>query len=130
MAYQWQYNDQNIAETTANTLAIRGIKTNQAENYRVKVTNSAGEAISAEAVVGVQAKQQSAIMIHSPKMNGANLEFSFDSTPGNSYQVETSASMAPNTWINVFNGTASATSMQFSVTATDGISHFFRVREN
>src|SRR5437870_5291671 len=29
MAYQWQYNDQNIAETTANTLAIRGIKTNQ-----------------------------------------------------------------------------------------------------
>jgi hypothetical protein len=127
--YQWQYNDQDIAGATDSTFTITGAKTNQGGNYRVKVTNSAGEAISNEAVLGVKAKQQPPVVIHAPKLNAGKLEFTFDSVAGMTYQIESSPSVAPFVWTMISTTTASGSSTQFSVAPDQAVSRFYRVRE-
>ncbi len=53
LSYQWRQNGANLAGATTSTLALTGVTTNQAGNYTVVITNSAGSVTSSAAVLMV-----------------------------------------------------------------------------
>jgi len=55
LGYQWQRNGVNVAGATTATLTINGVKTADAGEYRVVVSNAAGNATSAAAMLTVYA---------------------------------------------------------------------------
>jgi hypothetical protein len=53
LAYQWQFNGADVPGATQAELAVTSVKPEQAGTYRVRVTNPAGEKLSAEAILVV-----------------------------------------------------------------------------
>ena len=53
VSYQWQWNGVNVAGAATATLTINGVKMADAGGYRVVVSNAAGNATSAEAMLTV-----------------------------------------------------------------------------
>lgn len=53
LTYQWQFNSVNISGATSATLTLNSVTTANAGNYRVIVSNSAGTATSAQALLTV-----------------------------------------------------------------------------
>ncbi len=53
MSYQWRFNNTPISGATTNNYVITGVATNDAGNYRVIISNAAGQTNSAEATLTV-----------------------------------------------------------------------------
>ena len=51
LAYQWQFDGQNLVGATTATLSLASVQTNQAGTYAVIVTNVAGAALSSNALL-------------------------------------------------------------------------------
>jgi len=74
-SYQWQFNGTDLTGETSSTLALTGVTTNQAGDYRVVITNATGSTNSAIATLTVLPAtfaQTLSILTYNVKGNGAN----------------------------------------------------------
>lgn len=134
LSYQWQYNGSDLPGQNAATLSLTGADRDHAGVYTVRISNSSGSVVSANAVLIVRGLQQ----IAAPQVlaNGI-LRVTFGDLHGDAisapnaarYQVEVSADLA--TWeilnqpLTLVNGR-----LQFDDNNAGGHTHrFYRVRE-
>jgi hypothetical protein len=127
LVYQWRLNGGNLAGATTNSLALNKVRTNQAGNYIVVVTNAVGSVTSSVAHLTVNVPSPPTINLLQPNNNQFLL--SFVPIVGLTNTVLTNATISSNGWIALTNipPPASAT----SITVTDSISgpaRFYRVQ--
>jgi hypothetical protein len=94
LSYQWWFNGTNAVGTDTNTLVLTGVQGGQAGNYTVVVTNVAGSAGSAAAVLTIFASP----MIQSIAANGTNVVVSLPSVAGISYLLEYKIELSDPAW--------------------------------
>lgn len=84
LAYQWQHEGSNVATGTNASLTLISLTTNDAGNYQVVVTNSAGSATSSVASVTVNPAPEAPGITSQPEsvtvMSGSNATFSVTAT--------------------------------------------------
>lgn len=91
LAYQWKYNSGAIAGATDSSLTLSTITTNQAGNYSVVVSNSAGLVTSSNALLSVYST--AAATVSSITYSGSQAQFNIAGVPGYNYAVQISTNL-------------------------------------
>ncbi|MBM3878224.1 MAG: immunoglobulin domain-containing protein [Verrucomicrobia bacterium] len=127
LAYQWQFNDTDLAGATDPTLALTQVTAAHAGAYRVRVSNSAGWVMSDPATLFVRAAPVEVIRIEVQRL-GTGLELAFEAVPGRRYVVECSEHLTAGSWRVLQEVPAVALAQQLAI--SDGLSEgvrFYRV---
>jgi uncharacterized repeat protein (TIGR01451 family) len=126
LSYQWQRNGENLAGATGTSLSLPNVQLTNAGNYRVVVSNSDTNIISATAELRVVNVPDPAIV--SIVQNGANVTISFTTIAGPTYTLEYKNSFSDPEWTPV--GSAPGTGNNVSITdsAAMAATRFYRVR--
>jgi hypothetical protein len=90
--YQWQCNGTNLVEGTDATLLLPNVTADHAGGYAVTVSNLAGTATSAPAMLSVYNTAGAALAVLPPPAGGP-FQFSISGVPGFNYAIEASTNL-------------------------------------
>jgi uncharacterized repeat protein (TIGR03803 family) len=131
LTYQWQKNGTNVSAggrvlgSVSRILTVNNINADDAGTYSVVVTNALGSVTSSGAVLTVLG---AAPVFQFVAQSGGMVVFSWSATPGQLYQVQSTADLASAEWINLGGAIAATnTSMSASHTIGSGSQEFYRV---
>ncbi len=126
LSYQWLFNAGTIGGATASSYTVGGAQTNNAGNYSVVVTNTAGTVTSSNALLTVTPPQPPQFLSVTVLSNGL-VQMVLSGQTGSSYAIDGSSNLAnwnPLTNFLITNGT-----YQFTDTsATNNPAGFYRAR--
>ena len=126
LSYQWLFNTGVIGGATASSYTVTGAQTNNAGNYSVVVTNTAGTVTSSNALLTVNPPQPPQFLSVSLLSNGV-VQMVLSGQTGSSYAIDGSSNLVgwnPLTNFLITNGT-----YQFTDTSsTNNPSGFYRAR--
>jgi alpha-tubulin suppressor-like RCC1 family protein len=126
--YQWLFNGTNIFAATNTAYIISPVATTNAGNYSVVVTNSAGSAISSNAVLTVTIPA-GYNQISGQIMSSGDMHFSYVGIAGWNYALDRSFSLAPPNWIpQVTNPADMNGNLVFTNTPDPTTNNFWRIR--
>ena len=116
--YQWQFNGRNISGATSSSYTISSVTTNDAGNYSVIASNSAGSTNSATAVLQVFDSATATLS----GWGYANNQFEFTVTGVPGYSYTTLASTNLTGWVSLYTGSSPFT---FTGTSASGMPYRF-----
>ena len=130
LSYQWQKNGGNLADggnvsgSAARILTLSPLSADDAGTYSVIVRNALGSIESAGALLVVETPP----VFQSVAQAGGTLTLTWSAIPGQTYQVQSTASLAPANWTN-FNNTLTASNAALSASWQIGSAsqQFYRV---
>jgi hypothetical protein len=125
LAFQWRFNNANLAAQTNAALVLHSVQSSNAGPYAVVVTNSFGAVTSSPALLKLLA---GAVSMSSPTMTSNNLNLVFASQTGFTYVIEYKTNLNSSNWTSLLttNGTGSLVLIQDPI--TNGFSRFYRIR--
>jgi uncharacterized repeat protein (TIGR03803 family) len=94
--YQWQQNGTNLPGANSRVLTLDNLSANQAGTYSVIVSNALGTATSGGATLTIEMGP----FLQTLEQNGNTLSFIWSVIPGQSYQVQSTASLSSPAWTN------------------------------
>ncbi|PYJ80629.1 MAG: hypothetical protein DME22_23770, partial [Verrucomicrobia bacterium] len=115
--YQWKFNGSNITGATSSSYTKNNVTTNDAGNYTVVASNSAGSTTSATAVLTVY--NTAAATLSSSAYSNNQFQFSLTGVPGYTYIVQASTNLT--SWISVKTNTS-----PFTFTDTQATNYPYR----
>jgi hypothetical protein len=124
--YQWRFNGTNLAYAHASTYTCNNAQVTNAGNYSVVVSNLAGTATSADAVLTVTLPPP-------PRIEGISfvpegqIQLQVSGVPGH-YAVEAATNLVPAGWEELTNFTTTGTAFEYLDTDTTLTQRFYRVR--
>jgi nitrogen fixation protein FixH len=86
LSYQWRFNGANLEGQTSTALSLNNVRSADAGSYSVVVTNRAGSALSAEALLKGNMRV--------PTISARGFLVSFTGVPGHTYTLQRAASLA------------------------------------
>ncbi len=128
LAYQWRFNSVDLPGQTASSLTLTNVDVSHMGNYVVVVTNAAGTASSAPALLRVLVPTQ--LMASGLALSTTNCLLSFNSLLGLNYTIEYKNSLTEPSWIPVA-GTVPGNGGLITLQDTNApavVSRFYRVR--
>ncbi len=126
LSYQWLFNAGTIGGATASSYTVGGAQTNNAGNYSVVVTNTAGTVTSSNALLTVTPPQPPQFLSVTVLSNGL-VQMVLSGQTGSSYAIDGSSNLAnwnPLTNFLITNGTYQFT----DVSSTNHAQGFYRAR--
>jgi hypothetical protein len=125
-AYQWRFNGTNIAGATDTSFTVADAQPTNAGSYSVVVSNIAGTAASADAVLTVTQPAPPQIDWITLLPNG-HIQLQVSGVPGH-YAVEATTNLIVVDWAELTNFTTTNTSFQYSDGETNLVQRFYRAR--
>src|SRR5438045_3915021 len=122
--YQWRVNDADLDGQTNSTLTISNSQPSNEGAYRVRVSNSAGTALSDPALLRVLFPP----LISSVNVAGTAFNFSFSTRVGFTYTVEYKNILTDLNWTTLEVRTGTGGALPASDITTSTPTRFYRVR--
>jgi uncharacterized repeat protein (TIGR03803 family) len=130
LGYQWQENGSNLAGggnisgSAARILRVNNITVNDAGTYSVIVSNALGAVTSAGAVLTVETPP----VIQLAALAGGELTLNWSTTPGQTYQAQSTTNLAAANWVNAGGAiTATNSSLSASYAIGSASQQFYRI---
>ncbi len=131
LSYQWQRSATNLTDhaslrgASTRILRLANLTLADAGSYSVIVTNASGSVASSGAVLSVEVSPPSFQIV---SQSGGNLNLSWSTAPGHTYQLQSKTSLATANWISL-NGsiTAAGESLETSTPMSSNSQRFYRV---
>jgi hypothetical protein len=126
LAFQWRFNNTNLAAQTSAALFLHNVQSSNAGPYAVVVTNSFGAVTSSAALLKLMTGPLS--ITPTVVSSNANLNLAFGSQTGFTYVVEYKTNLNSPGWTSLLttNGTGNPVLIQDPI--TNGFSRFYRIR--
>jgi uncharacterized repeat protein (TIGR03803 family) len=131
LSYQWQRSATNLTDhsslrgASTRILRLDNLTLADAGSYSVIVTNDSGSVASSGAVLSVEVSPPSFQIV---SQSGGNLNLSWSTAPGRTYQLQSKTSLATANWINLISPiTATAQSLEVSLALGSNVRQFYRV---
>jgi hypothetical protein len=125
LTYQWRFNGTNISTGTSSSFGIDNVQPWQAGAYSVEVSNSAGPAISDDAILTVTS-QTGPIFLSGATLKNQSFQFVLNGPPG-TYIIEVSMNLA--SWAPYITNVVPQSGMlPFSENAVSFVRRFYRAR--
>ena len=126
--YQWRFNGTNIFAATNAAYSMLSVATTNAGNYSAVVTNSAGSAISSNAVLTVTIPA-GYNQISGQFISLGSMQFSYVGIAGWKYALDRSVSLSPANWIPQLTNPADANgNLVFTNKPITTTNNFWRIR--
>jgi hypothetical protein len=124
LGYQWHFNGTNLASGTASAYICSNAQTKDAGSYSVVVSNIAGTAASADAVLTVT--QPTPPQIDEISLtSGGQIQLQVSGAPGH-YAIDAATNLVD--WAELTNFTTTTTTFQYLDSETNLTQRFYRVR--
>lgn len=128
LSYQWLKGDAPVGDGTNATLTLNNVTLEEAGEYSVLVTNSAGFAMSARARLIVIVPDLAPAFTAVSLVNG-NVLLRFQARAGNTYVFESTPALPSSTWLTLSNITAATEDRNAEVADLIGAGNrFYRLR--
>ena len=124
LSYQWRFNGTNLAYATASAYACNNAQTTDAGSYSVMVSNVAGTATSADAVLTVTLPSPPQIDEISLTSEG-QIQLQVSGAPGH-YAIEAATNLVD--WAELTSVTNTGATFQYPDSETNLTQRFYRVR--
>jgi hypothetical protein len=124
LKYQWQFNGAKLEGASTDTLILTNVQPAQAGSYRVLVTNSAGAATSAVAVLTAAAPP---VFLHAGTTTNRTFAFTLSGTAGLACIIEVSTNLQQWSFLTLLTNTTGLLDF-VDETASNSISRFYRAR--
>jgi hypothetical protein len=122
--YQWRFNGNPLPGATSSTCVLANVQLQDAGRYSVVVTNLAGTANSADAILAITQPLPPRIEgIH--RLPGGQIRLQINGAPGH-YIAEASSNLLE--WVEFTNLTVAGNSFQIFDSTTNLTSRFYRVQ--
>jgi hypothetical protein len=126
LSYQWRKDGSPISAATASAYQIDGVRTSNAGNYDVVVTNQFNSVTSSVATLTV--KSASSPTLAQPKVAGSNFTFTFPTESGVTYVTESRTNLSSGAWIPLATNSGTGNPVTVTNPVSTIPSRFFRVR--
>jgi len=127
LAYQWRFATAAITGATNSSLSLTNIRSSQAGNYTVVITNSAGAVTSSVAILAVTNPLPR--QLTAPVQSGNNFSFTFVPAVGLTNTVQANNTLSGGVWTTFTNVPPPPTASPITVTDALGSSNkFYRVQ--
>src|SRR5262249_31587269 len=126
LAYQWRFNNTNLAAQTSAALVLHSVQPTNAGNYLVVVTNNFGAVTSSPALLKLMTSPLSITPI--VVSNGPNLILVFSSQTGFTYVVEYKTNLNSTNWTSLLTTNGTGNPVLIQEPTTNGFSRFYRIR--
>jgi hypothetical protein len=124
ISYQWQWDGTNLDGAVSQTLSLTNVQPGQAGGYSVMVTNSAGSATSAVAVLTVASPP---LLLNARTTANGTFTFTLSGVAGLSYVIEVTTNLEE--WTPLASVTNIADQADFTdMTSSNSVSRFYRAR--
>jgi hypothetical protein len=122
LSYQWQFNNAAIASATSTNLTLANVQSTNSGSYQVLVSNPAGSAISAVAVLTVAGPP---VLLNPRTTAGGAFTFTIAGATGLVYAVEVSTNLVQWSLLGSMSNETGQTNFIDSV-SSNGVSRFYR----